>query len=191
MPQELIQSTLSGFQIDLDLQSISRICERLDTISKNREIKQQNIKTISKNLERQLEISKSSIQAYENSPSRAEHASIILAMDRDKFSLAKNINELESSIHTLDTTYLRLKEELEELESEDIMKDNYEMTDDSTLLRLKIYRTLGIDLHEDEAGNYVKAIIRNKNNNDMHVVNIEPRYSSFFYSNYLWDLIST
>ncbi|QSL66689.1 hypothetical protein MERGE_001073 [Pneumocystis wakefieldiae] len=173
MPQELIQSTLSGFQIDLDLQSISRIRERLEAIGKNREIKQHNIKAVSKNLERQLEISRSSVQAFESSPSRAEHASTILAMDRDKFSLAKNINDLESSIHTLDTTYSRLKEELEELESDDIMKDSHEMTDDSILLRLKIYRTLGIDLHEDEAGNYVKAIIRIRDSSSIFNTYIE------------------
>ncbi|KAG5519894.1 hypothetical protein PMAC_000171 [Pneumocystis sp. 'macacae'] len=142
-------------------------------------------------LQRQLELLKSSAQASQNSPSRAEHASVILAMDREKFSLAKNINELELSINTLDATYSRLKEELEQLESEDVMDETERMTDDSTLLRLKIYRMLGIDLVEDDAGGYTKAIIRNKNNSDVHAVSIEPRYSHFFYSNYLWDLIST
>ncbi|KAG4301569.1 hypothetical protein PCANB_001749 [Pneumocystis canis] len=192
MPQELIQSTLSGFQISLDLQSISRIQDTFRETCKNRDIKQQNSKAILKVLQRELELSKSLALTSQNSPSRAKHTSVMLAMDRDKFSLAKNINELESSIHTMDATYSRLKEELELLESEDIMKDTQElMTDDSTLLRLKIYRTLGIDLFEDDVGNYTKVIIRNKNNNDVHVVNIEPRYSYFFYSNYFWDLIST
>ncbi|CCJ30764.1 unnamed protein product [Pneumocystis jirovecii] len=190
-PQELIQSTLSGFQIGLDLQAISRIQDTFRATCKNREIKQQNSKAVLKGLQRQLELSKSSALASQNSPSRAEHASVILAMDREKFSLAKNINELELSINTLDATHSRLKEELEQLESEDVMKDTELMTDDSTLLRLKIYRMLGIDLLEDDTGVYTKAIIRNKNNSDVHEVNIEPRYSHFFYSNYLWDLIST
>ncbi|KAG4306258.1 hypothetical protein PORY_000246 [Pneumocystis oryctolagi] len=152
MPQELIQSTLSGFQIGLDLQAISRIQDTFRETCKNREIKQQNSKANLKGiyyllindnvfllkmfrsaLQRQLEISKSSALASQNSPSRAEHASIMLAMDREKFALAKNINELELSINTLDTTYSRLKEELEQLESEDIMKDTELMTDDSIL----------------------------------------------------------
>lgn len=132
-PQELIQSTLSGFQIGLDLQAISRIQDTFRATCKNREIKQQNSKAVLKGLQRQLELSKSSALASQNSPSRAEHASVILAMDREKFSLAKNINELELSINTLDATHSRLKEELEQLESEDVMKDTELMTDDSTL----------------------------------------------------------
>lgn len=54
-------------------------------------------------------------------------------------------------------------------------------------LRLKIYRSLGIDVEADEAGNYNKAIIRNSRKGDVHVVNIDPKFSRFFYANYFWQ----
>lgn len=54
-------------------------------------------------------------------------------------------------------------------------------------LRLKIYRSLGIDVEADKAGNYNKAIIRNGRKGDVHVVNIDPKFSRFFYANYLWQ----
>jgi len=54
-------------------------------------------------------------------------------------------------------------------------------------LRLKIYRSLGIDLEADETGNYNKAIIRNSKKGDVHVVNIDPKFSRFFYANYFWQ----
>lgn len=54
-------------------------------------------------------------------------------------------------------------------------------------LRLKIYRSLGIDLEADENGNYKKAIIRNSRKGDVHVVNIDPKFSRFFYANYFWQ----
>lgn len=58
-------------------------------------------------------------------------------------------------------------------------------------MRLKIYRSLGIDIEPDEAGNYNKAIIRNTKKGDVHVVNIDPKFSKSFYANYFWQTIQT
>jgi kinetochore protein Spc24 len=58
---------------------------------------------------------------------------------------------------------------------------------DPTVLRLKIYRCLGIDAERDEAGNYSKAVIRNNSKGDVHVVSIDPKFSKFFYANFFWS----
>lgn len=53
---------------------------------------------------------------------------------------------------------------------------------------------------EDGSGGYGKAVVRmsllitklilgNSKKKDVHVVNIESKYSRFFYANYLWDLL--
>jgi kinetochore protein Spc24, fungi type len=65
------------------------------------------------------------------------------------------------------------------------------LADKDKRLQLKIYRSLGIDIEPDEAGNYNKAIIRNTQKGDVHVVNIDPKFSKFFYANYLWQTIQT
>ena len=56
-------------------------------------------------------------------------------------------------------------------------------------------------MKEDGNGGYGKAIVRmilrlkaklivgNAAKKDVHVVNIESKYSRFFYANYLWDLL--
>jgi kinetochore protein Spc24 len=54
-------------------------------------------------------------------------------------------------------------------------------------LKLKVYRSLGIDIEADNAGNYNKAVVRNAQKGDVHVVNIDPKFSRFFYANYLWQ----
>ena len=54
-------------------------------------------------------------------------------------------------------------------------------------LKLQVYRSLGINVETDKAGNYNKAIIRNAQKGDVHVVNIGPQNSDSFYANYLWD----
>lgn len=54
-------------------------------------------------------------------------------------------------------------------------------------LKLKVYRSLGIDVEADGAGNYSKAVIRNSAKGDVHVVNIDPKFSRYWYSNYFWQ----
>lgn len=54
-------------------------------------------------------------------------------------------------------------------------------------LKLKVYRTLGIDVEADPTtGQYSKAVIRNAAKGDVHVVNIDPKFSRHFYTNYFW-----
>ena len=54
-------------------------------------------------------------------------------------------------------------------------------------LKLKLYRTLGIDVEADATtGQYNKAVIRSAAKGDVHVVNIDPKFSRHFYTNYFW-----
>ena len=47
--------------------------------------------------------------------------------------------------------------------------------------------TLGIDVEADSTtGQYNKAVIRNAAKGDVHVVNIDPKFSRHFYTNYFW-----
>jgi len=56
-------------------------------------------------------------------------------------------------------------------------------------LKLKVYRSLGIEVEADDGGNYSKAVIRNPRKGDVHVVNIDPAFSRFFYANYFWQTL--
>jgi len=100
-------------------------------------------------------------------------------------------SELEIESERLEGELEMLKERLAELEAQglegDEMARREREADDATILRLKIYRSLGIDVEADEAGNYHKAVIRNSRKGDVHVVNIDPKFSRFFYANYFWQ----
>jgi kinetochore protein Spc24, fungi type len=78
-------------------------------------------------------LSKSTLDSSANSPSRQQHATSMLNLDREKFSLAKNINELESGSHALETTLARLKEELENVAVDEESNKENENADDATL----------------------------------------------------------
>lgn len=61
------------------------------------------------------------------------------------------------------------------------------LIDDEMSLKLKVYRGLGIDIERDEDGEYSKAIIRNSRKGDVNIVNIDSKFSRFFYANYFWQ----
>lgn len=62
-------------------------------------------------------------------------------------------------------------------------------------LKLKIYRGLGIELEregergEGGGGEYSKAVIRNAGKGDVHVVNMDNKFSKYFYTNYFWQTL--
>ncbi|OJZ91688.1 hypothetical protein ASPFODRAFT_55376 [Aspergillus luchuensis CBS 106.47] len=118
----------------------------------------------------------------------------MVELDTKKFRIAKSATELEIESERLEGELEMLKERLADLEAQGLEGDEptrreREM-DDATLLRLKIYRSLGVDIEADDAGNFTKAVIRNSRKGDVHVVNIDPKFSRFFYSNYFCRLTS-
>lgn len=46
---------------------------------------------------------------------------------------------------------------------------------------------MGVEVEADASGNYNKAVIRNNAKRDVHVVNIDPKFSRSFYANYIWQ----
>jgi kinetochore protein Spc24, fungi type len=61
------------------------------------------------------------------------------------------------------------------------------LVDDEISLKLKVYRSLGVDVDRDEKGQYSKAVIQNGNKGDVHVINMDGKFSQFFYANYFWS----
>jgi kinetochore protein Spc24, fungi type len=62
--------------------------------------------------------------------------------------------------------------------------------EDEVLLRLKVYRSLGIDIERDSKdGEFSRAVVRNDRKGDVHVVNIDRKFSRFFYANYFWQIL--
>lgn len=77
------------------------------------------------------------------------------------------------------------------VDTEDVLSDPKVIAEDDVLLKLKVYRSLGIEVEQDEGspGVFTKAIVRNPVKGDVHVVRIESRVSRFFYANYFWGVL--
>ena len=145
------------------------------------------------------------------------HAAEILRLDTEKFKIAKQASDLEIEGERLAQEVARLGGVEAELEAEGVEGGEREKSasEDATVyvlffpdvfflfvcprptatrltccpcrLKLKLYRTLGIDVEADPTtGQYNKAVIRNAAKGDVHVVNIDPKFSRHFYTNYFW-----
>ena len=67
---------------------------------------------------------------------------------------------------------------------------NQHVDEDEVLLRLKVYRSLGIELERDDKdGEWSRAVVRNDRRGDVHVVNMDKKFSRFFYANYFWQTV--
>ncbi|RAL13754.1 Spc24-domain-containing protein [Aspergillus homomorphus CBS 101889] len=190
-PATLIHHTIGNFNIHPDRQAVTRINDSLATLQQSRELRMREAESALRKLSRHLSALNNQHEEAMAAHDAGRHAAEMVELDTKKFRVAKAATELEIESERLETELEMLKERLAELEAQGVEGDEptrreREM-DDATLLRLKIYRSLGVDIEADETGNFNKAIIRNSRKGDVHVVNIDPKFSRFFYSNYFWS----
>lgn len=184
---ELISSTLTSFSIEDDIGAISRISESLLAARQQRQKRRQESRAVLTDLSRSLENARNQYQATCDSV-EVDHGTVMNALDREKFGLAKGINDLEGQTHSLESQLRRIQHELDTL-NEDVTKEPAAFDhEESTVLKLSVYRDLGIALHED-GGTYTRAVVRGASGKDVHMVSLEGPGGS--YADHLWELCSS
>ncbi|KAL2811062.1 Spc24 subunit of Ndc80-domain-containing protein [Aspergillus granulosus] len=190
-PSTLIHHTIGNFNIQPDKQAVSRINDSLTTLQQSRDLRMREVESSLRKLSRHLQALNTQHDEAVAAHDASKHAAAMVELDTKKFRIAKAASELEIESERLESELDMLKERLADLEAQGIEGDETTRrereADDAILLRLKIYRALGIDIEADEAGNFTKAVIRNSRKGDVHVVNLDPKFSRFFYSNYFWS----
>ncbi|KAH7189265.1 putative kinetochore protein SPC24 [Fusarium flagelliforme] len=195
-PATLIHHTIENFNIAPDKTAVSRVTESLSTLQQARDLRVREAESSLKKLSRQLATHTSRHDDLVTSHSSADHASNIARLDTLKFRTAKAAADAETDAERLALTAADLKARLRELELQGVEGDaaanarRRDPVDDEVLLRLKVYRSLGIDIERgDRDGEWSKAVIRNDRKGDVHVVNMDKKFSRFFYANYFWQTL--
>ncbi|KAI9833134.1 MAG: kinetochore-associated Ndc80 complex subunit spc24 [Thelocarpon superellum] len=192
-PATLIRHTIGNFNIHPDKSALGRINDSLSTLQQARDLRLREAESAMKKLSRNLATLQHHHDENKSSHSSHEHASQILALDTQKFRVAKSAADLEIESERceqeLDTLKARLADlDLQGVDGGETERGKREL-EDEVLLKLKVYRSLGIDIEADGTGAYNKAVIRNNRKGDVHVVNVDPKFSRFFYANYFWQSI--
>ncbi|KAF2684063.1 kinetochore protein-like protein spc24 [Lentithecium fluviatile CBS 122367] len=188
-PASLIAQCTTHFKLDSDRASLLRISDSLSTLSTFRQQHLSSLQSTLGRLNRTHQTLSSNHAHTLSQHNPTTHAAEILKLDTEKFKIAKQASDLEMEGERLEGELGRLGGMLGELESEGVEGGEREKgpEEDATILKLKIYRTLGIDVEADATtGQYNKAVIRNAAKGDVHVVNIDPKFSRHFYTSYFW-----
>ncbi|KAI0147602.1 Spc24 subunit of Ndc80-domain-containing protein [Xylariaceae sp. FL1272] len=190
-PATLIHHTINNFNTAPDKIAISRIHENIDLLQQERERRVREAETALKKLSRQLNTQNSQFQELTSTHSSSAHSSQIATLDTQKFRIAKSTSDLEMETERLSSQLADLSAKLQELELQGVEgADKHDLVTDEVLLRLSVYRSLGIDLERDEKdGEFRKAVVRNDRKGDVSVVNIDKKFSRFFYANYFWQTL--
>ncbi|KAJ8117101.1 hypothetical protein OPT61_g1620 [Boeremia exigua] len=188
-PAALISQCTSHFKIANDTASLLRISDSLSTLSQFRTQHLQSLKGSLAQLSRTHQTLSANHSHTLSQHNPTNHAAEILRLDTEKFKIAKQASDLEIEGERLQQERERLAGVAADLEAEGVEGGEREKpeNEDATILKLKLYRTLGIDVEADPTtGQYNKAVIRNAAKGDVHVVNIDPKFSRHFYTNYFW-----
>ncbi|KAK3398705.1 Spc24 subunit of Ndc80-domain-containing protein [Sordaria brevicollis] len=204
-PSTLIAHTTQNFNIPPDRAAVSRVAESLSTLQQARDLRLRESETNLKRLARTLSTLQSQHAEVTSSHSSAEHASLISRLDTQKFRVAKNVSDLEMETERLQSQLAELQGRLQELELQGLDggeansengggnggQGGMRSVEDEVLLRLKVYRSLGIEIERDEKeGEFTRAVVRNDRRGDVCVVNVDRhRFSRFFYANYFWGTL--
>lgn len=107
-------------------------------------------------------------------------------MDTEKFRVAKAASDLEIEGERLEGELRTLKRQLRVVEEQGDEGDERERGgEDENVLKLKVYRSLGIECEQDcSTGEVRRAVIRN--GGDVNVVAIDPKFDRFFYAQHFW-----
>lgn len=213
---ELISSTHRSFSIDDDIGALARISTSLIAARSLRLRRRQDSKSALTDLSRTLDAHRLALDTLRDARAGCDHGALMNALDREKFGLAKGINDLESATHNLEASLHRIKYDIgaRDDNNDDDATDNgdddgvvdksgatlqgrgrsdapaYRDAADGTVLKLSVYRDLGITLRESEEdgvpGRYVQAIVR-RGTKDVRLIALDQDRPGS-QCDQLWDL---
>ncbi|KAJ3192237.1 kinetochore-associated Ndc80 complex subunit spc24 [Irineochytrium annulatum] len=125
-------------------------------------------------------------------PNRAieaeEHQRRMAALDNDKYSKAKGIRGLEEELERLEARRRELASELAKVAEQEKKYDEMPPPDDA--VKLTIYKNLGIHLITDDNDKVVECRVHSQFKNDVETLQVNDKFSRFFYANSLWEMCS-
>ncbi|KAG0047670.1 kinetochore-associated Ndc80 complex subunit spc24 [Gryganskiella cystojenkinii] len=236
-----------------DLQNIQESIHEVRETEKMRQEMLRDARVLLHKLSRALQLSKSKGSREHVDPESVDHDNKIVEMDKRKFAIAKDVQNMDQEIASLQAEVQELRMQSLELDSnysqtatttttnggganntgsrdemdeggssstaaaasssatdsrqrrrvsrnemsemdEEMLTEEDEILSDRAhamaVLRLQIYRSLGIEMLENDLGAYTKARVRSLDKNEVHLVQFDDKLSPFYQTNLIWEFAS-
>ncbi|KAI9013157.1 Spc24 subunit of Ndc80-domain-containing protein [Gaertneriomyces semiglobifer] len=184
MAQDLIENLDPAHEVE-QIRGIHKMMKRsADARSKQVDSIQGTLKALS----RTLQTAQISTASPKYSLDLQQFSDRMIALDREKYSISRNIAEVDDSVEGLEAQLRNLQREEKELEQEEIEEEEKELS--ATCLKLQIYKELGITLQRDDTGQIKGCKVLCYPKRDIQFIDFEDKFSRFYYANFLWDLSS-
>lgn len=185
-PIELLRDVARSFSTNEEIASTTRVSEEITRLRQFREAKLAEARDRLQEQIRQRDLCQESAAEDSSTNTKAQD---VHELEREKMRLARAINDLEETLNATQAANAKLNAELEavELESQRPMESAAE-NESSAVLRLKLYRSLGVSFDADKPENYTKCMIRSNTSSNVSTLDLNVKdYSGFFITNYIWD----
>lgn len=184
---DIFKNSTQAFDPKHDIEVLSRISETYSTLQRRRKDSLDSQINLLRELSRRLESLKSSVSEQQQDLTlSASQDNNLLNLEKQKFNLAKQINLLESSNNINSTKLAQLNQELEAILDLDVLQTSTADIQDSTVLKLNVYKSLGITFDGDSPDSHKKVLIHSHQSNNIHTLLLTD-YKPYFVSNYIWD----
>jgi len=124
--------------------------------------------------------------------SSTAHASEIATLDTQKFRIAKAASDIEIESERLSSQLVDLQARLQELEMQGVDGgDNARRgpVADELSLKLKLFRSLGIEARRGEGVGYNEVVIEKSTDGGPQVFTLKEKFSSFYKANHIWEVL--
>lgn len=128
---KLITETTNQFHIAPDRDALTRISSSLSALAFNRSSRIEDQQATLKSLSRKLNTIKTQNEYEQARRDAGRHATEVLALDGEKFRIAKSVNEIEVDGERLSGEIAMLKRNIEELKRD--ASDKRRSDDDATM----------------------------------------------------------
>lgn len=232
-PEDIIQQSIDSIEIEPELLTLERIEETIgatktlrqnkidDLVAQNGQL-EHAVATLSNEIELLHRISDYNHEVIRDLSTFSDSAHVSVSefdksenifkvlnkksgeLDNIKVSIAKNLNDLESSLNTLKLSKSTLLTELTTLKSHldeqfskylqdpygDTLAENDRLVNqNSHVLKINLFRNLGVRIENfnESEEDKDRIVIYNKETDLSSVLKVDEKYSDYFISNYIWE----
>ncbi|KAF4551945.1 Spc24 subunit of Ndc80-like protein [Elsinoe fawcettii] len=186
-PVTLIRQTTLNFHTHSDLSCLSRIGTSLSTLRSARSLRLDTQKSKLATLSRQLRSAEQTHSDALEHHDASGHAQEVLRLDTEKFRVAKGVSEVRGECERREGEVRGLRRVVEGFDA--VGKREEDGEEDETVLRLRVYRGLGVDVEPDAEGEFRRAVVRSGVKGDVRVINIEEGVGRGFYVGHIWGCL--
>lgn len=204
-PADLLREVRNNFMIEQDLNSLMNIDRKIEEIRSKSQEELRNKKIEISKLNIQLDTSTSKVDTLKTDLDRIKEESQELVGQNEIVDYVKELDELEQSIVSLrsqlDERIIQLvksgrsstDESSLDLSPKAVVIDHEEETEilndpasRANLLKLRLYRSMGVVLDEDN-----NQVLVEGNDNAVDVLPLNDDLSDYFKTKFIWDRIKT